>query len=104
MLKMRSVKTGTGSFTAMTCANCGYFFRTNGEVTTQLEEASPPVPITVVGGAVGRIETMPTTHVECPQCRNKEAEWWLVQTSSAGEPSTQFYRCTRCGHTWREYD
>ncbi|MEM3032488.1 MAG: transcription factor S, partial [Nitrososphaerota archaeon] len=47
---------------------------------------------------------LPTTHdVECPQCGNNEAKWWTVQTRSADEPMTQFFRCTKCGHTWREY-
>ncbi|MCE2508324.1 MAG: RPA12/RPB9/RPC11 RNA polymerase family protein, partial [Nitrosopumilaceae archaeon] len=32
-----------------------------------------------------------------------EAVWWMLQTRSADEPTTQFYRCTGCGHTWRDY-
>lgn len=44
-----------------------------------------------------------TTDVQCPSCGNREAYWWTVQTRSADEPSTQFFRCTKCGHTWREY-
>jgi DNA-directed RNA polymerase subunit M len=104
MLKMRLVKTGSGSFMARTCANCGYFVKSDKAVDTQLENSSGPVPITVVGGVAGHIEAMPTTSIECPHCHNKEAEWWLVQTASAAESSTQFYRCTKCGHTWRQYD
>jgi DNA-directed RNA polymerase subunit M/transcription elongation factor TFIIS len=42
-----------------------------------------------------------TDSVECPKCGNKHAFWWIVQTDSADEPSTQFFRCTKCNHTWR---
>ena len=42
-----------------------------------------------------------TDAVECPKCGNKQAFWWIVQTDSADEPSTQFFRCTKCNHTWR---
>jgi len=37
----------------------------------------------------------------CPKCGNNQARWWIVQTDSADEPSTQFFRCTKCHHTWR---
>ena len=29
--------------------------------------------------------------------------WWMLQTRSADEPTTQFFRCTKCQHTWRNY-
>lgn len=37
----------------------------------------------------------------CPECGNIQAYWWIVQTDSGDEPSTQFFRCTKCNHTWR---
>ncbi len=44
----------------------------------------------------------PITDTEvCPSCGNNQSRWWIVQTDSADEPSTQFFRCTRCNHTWR---
>ena len=49
------------------------------------------------------IETMPTTNVSCEKCGNNEAVYWQLQTRSADEASTTFYRCKRCGHTWRDY-
>lgn len=48
-------------------------------------------------------ETLPTAKKKCPECGHGEAYWWMQQTRSADEPSTRFYRCTECGHTWREY-
>jgi DNA-directed RNA polymerase subunit M len=46
---------------------------------------------------------LPTTSIECPKCGNNTAFWWMLQTRSADEATTQFYRCTICSHTWRNY-
>jgi DNA-directed RNA polymerase subunit M len=46
---------------------------------------------------------LPTTEKMCPKCENMSAYWWMQQTRSADEPPTQFFRCTKCMHVWREY-
>ncbi|MBS3051163.1 MAG: transcription factor S [Candidatus Aenigmarchaeota archaeon] len=46
---------------------------------------------------------LPTTDKECKKCGNNEVYYWLIQTRSADEPPTQFFKCTKCKHTWREY-
>lgn len=48
--------------------------------------------------------TLPITKAECKRCGNMDAYYWMMQTRSADEPSTRFYRCTKCGATWREYE
>ena len=45
---------------------------------------------------------LPITDKMCPKCENMRAYYWLQQTRSADEPPTQFFRCTKCKHTWRE--
>ncbi|MGQ9782101.1 MAG: transcription factor S [Nitrososphaeria archaeon] len=60
-------------------------------------------PIKVLSDAESKIETMPTIEIECPKCGNNKSYWWLLQTRSGDEPPTQFYRCTKCGYTWRMY-
>jgi DNA-directed RNA polymerase subunit M len=47
--------------------------------------------------------SLPETNKECEKCGNKNAWYWLIQTRSADEPPTQFFKCTKCGHIWREY-
>lgn len=49
-------------------------------------------------------ETLPVTKEDCPKCGNPEAYYELQQTRSADEPPTKFLRCTKCKHTWRDYD
>jgi DNA-directed RNA polymerase subunit M len=49
------------------------------------------------------VEVLPKTRIECPECKNKEAFWYMRQTRAADEPTTRFYTCTKCKHKWREY-
>jgi len=89
----------------LVCDKCGF---------SQLAEASITIPedvapdegtstIKVVGEKEEKIKTMPTTSVECPKCGHNTAFWWFLQTRSGDEPPTQFFRCEKCAHTWRQY-
>ena len=49
------------------------------------------------------LDTMPTATAKCEKCGNNEAFYWQLQTRSADEASTTFYRCKQCGNTWRDY-
>jgi len=46
---------------------------------------------------------LPMTDMTCSKCENPKAHYWLQQTRSADEPPTQFFRCVKCKHVWREY-
>ena len=51
------------------------------------------------------LNTMPTKPMKCPKCKKVvDTQYWAVQTRSGDEAPTRFYRCTKCKHTWREYD
>ena len=47
---------------------------------------------------------LPKVKIQCPRCGHDEAYYWTVQTRRADEPPTRFYKCTKCGYVWREYD
>lgn len=83
------------------CRKCGYEKEAEGGdiviVTKRNEDEIP-----VIEG--DNIRTLPTTEVLCPSCGNREAYWWLRQLRSADESEVRFFRCTKCGKTWREYD
>jgi len=69
---------------------------------TQHIAHSPQERTTVIDTSTSK--TMPTIRASCPKCGHNEAYWWLLQTRRADEGSTRFYRCVKCGFTWREYD
>jgi DNA-directed RNA polymerase subunit M len=51
------------------------------------------------------IRTRPTQPLRCSNCEKvTEVEYWELQTRSADESATRFFRCTVCKQTWREYD
>ena len=49
------------------------------------------------------LDTLPTVDMECPECGNDKASWFLRQTRAADEPTTRFYICKECNYRWREY-
>lgn len=48
-------------------------------------------------------ESHPVGSADCGSCGNDKAFTWSLQTRSSDEPETQFFKCTKCKHTWREY-
>lgn len=50
-----------------------------------------------------KIDVLPKTRIECPNCGHKEAFWILRQTRSSDEPETRIYTCTKCEYRWRAY-
>lgn len=47
----------------------------------------------------------PKKEMYCPRCENLQiVEYWEIQTRSADEAPTRFFRCTNCDKNWREYD
>jgi len=83
------------------CPKCGWSCEL--DVLTVSRRLNPEEKIVVVGQSEREISTMPKTRVVCEKCGNEEAYWWMVQTRGVDESITQFYRCTRCGYTWRDY-
>ena len=81
---------------AMVCMRCGHVEELETKKVVKSEKSEVPVIETTEGA-------LPTTKTECPKCGNDRAYWWMQQTRAADEPSTRFYKCTECGHTWREY-
>lgn len=47
-------------------------------------------------------ETAQKTNIRCIACENDTAYFMQIQTRSADEPSTVFYRCTKCAKKWNE--
>ena len=59
--------------------------------------------IVVIENEDQNLKTNPTAQISCPKCENNMAYTWQVQTRAGDEGATQFFRCIRCGHTFRLY-
>ena len=90
--------------TSLSCPKCGYSESGSGETKNKSKEATEEElsELNVLEENEGK-ETLPSIKIECEKCGNDEAVWWMLQTRSADEPTTQFYRCTKCSYTWRNY-
>jgi transcription factor S len=83
------------------CTKCGYVENKETKPTKSIVKESES-QFNVLAENEGE-ETLPTIKIECEKCGNDEAVWWMLQTRSADEPTTQFYRCSKCRYTWRNY-
>jgi len=84
------------------CPKCGEKEPLEEDVVISRNRAEEDKVI-VIGKKERNLRTTPQVKAECPKCGNTMAYWWMVQTRGIDESATQFYRCTKCGHTWREY-
>ncbi|RLF85428.1 transcription factor S, partial [Thermococci archaeon] len=84
------------------CRKCGYEEPLDPEaaskykITQKIKHEREDIPVIEQD-----VATLPKVKIICPKCGNDEAYWWELQTRAGDEPSTIFYRCTKCGYTWR---
>ncbi len=103
---MKPVREGDTVY--MVCTRCGYRVKASQKdlesyrVSTKIVHTEKEK--TVVINEEEEMNLPITREVVCPRCGYNEAYYWMIQTRSADEPSTRFYKCRRCGYVWREYD
>jgi len=84
------------------CSTCPYVYNITKKIQnrsyTKLKEVDD-----VLGGAAAW-ENVDSCDEKCPKCENLRAYFMQIQTRSADEPMTTFYKCTNqeCNHRWRE--
>lgn len=100
---MMKPRKGAGGL-EMVCIRCGYVIQA-GESLSKVEARVSVANRAKSKITVSKEESSAAERVKivCAKCGNDEAYFWMVQTRAADEPPTRFYRCTRCGYTWREY-
>ena len=101
-------KRGKKTVLVLACPKCRYEKKTGRAVTVaavaeKVVERPLHEPIAVIGKEEQKLRTLPTVKIECPKCGNNLAYAWQVQTRGSDESSTQFFRCTKCNYTFREY-
>lgn len=83
------------------CQECGYEKKVSYDEKQDYiirEDVSDKHDIIITGD---KVNTLPTIKGLCYRCGNRELEWWMVQMHHSDEAETRFYRCTKCGNTWR---
>lgn len=88
---------------AWVCPKCGYEKPIQGGIVYTKVRKKAGAAVMVLEKEEEEKVLPVTSEVVCPNCGAREAYYWSIQTRSADEPMTQFFRCRRCGHTWREY-
>lgn len=81
----------------LVCPKCSY--RSN-EKLELMEKVKKKEEVAVVGE---KEEVLPLIDEPCSKCGHSKAFFWTLQTRAADEPETRFYKCEKCGNTWREY-
>ncbi len=84
--------------TVFKCRKCGFEKEIKGSFVSKTERKEREVSV-----LEEREMGMPTTRAICEDCGNDTAYWWLRQLRAADESEVRFFRCTKCGKTWREY-
>jgi DNA-directed RNA polymerase subunit M len=49
-----------------------------------------------------KFHTRPTVDTDCKKCEGKKAENWILELGSEDKSQSIFFRCIKCGYTWRE--
>ncbi|MDD3263800.1 MAG: transcription factor S [Candidatus Nanoarchaeia archaeon] len=89
-----------GEDNEMKCNSCGYSTKEKSEIISEKMNNNQKENIL----ESQKEESLPIVKITCAKCNNNEAYYWIVQTRAADEAPTRFYKCTKCSHTWREYD
>lgn len=86
------------------CRNCGKEYKEEEGGEMRITEKGKETEDEVIDVQDEESSQLPVTEKKCEECGNNKAYWWMSQTRSGDEPATRFFKCTECGHTWREYD
>ena len=101
-LLMLEASDGYGGGSRLWCQCCPYQYVLRGKLTEEVALARKEVD-DVLGGEEAWANVA-KTEAECPrkECGAGEAYFRQIQTRSADEPASVFYKCVKCGEQWRE--
>ena len=105
ILSSKRQKDGTISIVCLTCGHTEsidkknrHRFREKQKVSTQKK-----METIIIENDDGQPRTAAMVNEQCPKCGKTPVYSWQMQTRSADEPPTTFFRCPACGHSWRFY-
>lgn len=89
-----------GNQMELVCPACPYFYKIISPITnTQYRTVKK---INKILGGKDEMKYGNKCTINCPKCNNTEALFMELQTRSADEPMTIFYKCTKCRYDWKE--
>jgi len=96
LLLVESASSGLRFF----CTTCPYVCNIKKKIRTPIPVQKKQVD-DILGGS-DAWENVDRTFADCPICPSTEAYFMQIQIRSADEPSTRFYKCVSCSHTWTD--
>jgi len=82
------------------CPRCNYSSKSKVKLkTSEKVDARKEIPVISEKDS----EVHPIVIEKCKKCGNDKSYFWTIQTRSSDEAETKFFKCTKCGHTWRDY-
>ncbi len=94
----------SGNSVTLICRSCGKKKKSKAKNFNIASVSGERKKQIIVVSKNSKIDILPKTKIGCPKCNNNEAMWWMQQMRASDEAATRFYKCTKCGHTWREYE
>lgn len=82
------------------CCTCPFVHNIRHKISSRVYPKQKEVD-DVLGGAAAW-ENVESTEETCPKCGHAKAYFLQIQTRSADEPMTTFYKCAGCSHRWKE--
>uniref|UniRef100_A0A182JQ89 DNA-directed RNA polymerase subunit n=1 Tax=Anopheles christyi TaxID=43041 RepID=A0A182JQ89_9DIPT len=84
------------------CNTCPYICKIRRTISSRIYPKLKEVDHVMGGSAAW--ENVDSTDAVCPSCAHDRAYFMQMQTRSADEPMTTFYKCCNqtCGHNWRD--
>ena len=82
------------------CPRCSYTTKDKVKLSSS-EKIEKKSEVAVVSDKDAQM--LPKIKETCKKCGNGEVYFWTVQTRAGDEAETKFFKCTKCGYTWREY-
>eukprot|EP00775_Hariotina_reticulata_P009619 gene9619-9780_t len=82
------------------CQTCPYIYKITKKISKSAKLERKQVD-DVLGGEEAW-KNVSKTETTCPACTYDKAYFMEVQTRSADEPMTIFFKCVDCGHRWKE--
>ena len=83
------------------CPRCNYSAKGKLKIRTS-EKLNERKEVAVISGKEAKILPI-VKDKKCKKCGNDESYFWTLQTRASDESETKFFKCTKCGHTVRDY-